>query len=517
MTLLGKEFGRRDDAEVIVKQANVQVAEFEAYSPDVTAYIGRDHKMFIAGEWRHAVGGETLPVFDPATGNKHGHIPAGGPLDVDLAVNAARRAFESPEWSRMKPAGRQQLMLDLADLVEKNFDELVELETRDNGKPIGESQIDVNGVTALMRYMAGWATKIGGRTTNVSVPGDHFAYTAKEPVGVVGAIIPWNFPLGMASWKIVPALVTGCTIVLKPAEQTSLSVLRLAELAEEAGFPKGVLNVVTGTGASAGAALASHPGIDKIAFTGSTGVGRAIAHAAADTLARVTLELGGKSPVIVLADSDTAAAAQGAAGAIFFNQGQVCTAGSRLYVHQDIYDEVIADVAAIADGIRLAPGVAPGCQMGPLISSEQQVRVEDYIDIGISEGASVATSADSKPDAGFFVRPTVLADTSDEMRVVNEEIFGPVLVAAPFKDEAAVIEAANASNFGLSASIWSNDLRKVHRMVPRIRAGIVWVNTHNPVDPSLPFGGVKHSGYGRELGPEQLDAYLETKSVWMSY
>lgn len=501
----------------MAKAAN-RMSDVRTTSQTVSEFLSRDHRMLIGGQWCDANSGDTLPAFDPATGVEHGRIPAGAADDVDRAVRAARAAFESSAWAGMKPADRQQLMLNLADLVEDNAEELIELETRDNGKPLAESKIDVAGVIGVMRYMAGWATKISGRTTNVSSPGEHFAYTTKEPVGVVGAIIPWNFPLGMAAWKIVPPLVTGCTVVLKPAEETSLSILRVAELVEAAGYPPGVLNIVTGRGHEAGAALASHPGIDKIAFTGSTEVGRLVAHAAADNLSRVTLELGGKSPVIVLGDYDPATAANGAAGAIFFNQGQVCTAGSRLYVHKSIYENVVADVASIADSIRLAPGVDPDCQMGPLISTSQKDRVLGYIDVGVGEGATQATGRNPTSDGdGYFVSPTVLADTTDSMRVVNEEIFGPVLVAAPFDDEEEVIRKANSSEYGLAASIWSNDLRKVHRLIPKIRSGIVWVNTHNPVDPSLPFGGVKHSGYGRELGPEQLEAYLETKSVWVSY
>lgn len=501
----------------MAKAAN-RMSDVRITSQTVSKFLSRDHKMLIGGQWCAANSGDTLSSFDPATGIEHGRIPAGTADDVDRAVRCARAAFESPAWADMKPADRQQLMLNLADLVEDNAEELIELETRDNGKPLTESKIDVAGVIGVMRYMAGWATKIGGRTTNVSSPGEHFAYTLKEPVGVVGAIIPWNFPLGMAAWKIVPPLVTGCTVVLKPAEQTSLSILRAAELVQEAGYPPGVLNIVTGRGSEAGAALASHPGLDKIAFTGSTDVGRRIAHSAADNLSRVTLELGGKSPVIVLGDCDPPTAANGAAGAIFFNQGQVCTAGSRLYVHKSIYENVVADVASIADSIRLAPGVDPDCQMGPLISTGQKERVLGYIDVGVGEGAAQATGRKPSSDGdGYFVSPTVLADTTDSMRVVNEEIFGPVLVAAPFDDEEEVVRKANSSEYGLAASIWSNDLRKVHRLIPKIRSGIVWVNTHNPVDPSLPFGGVKQSGYGRELGPEQLEAYLETKSVWVSY
>lgn len=481
-----------------------------------TEYLARHHRNFIGGKWCDAQDGRTIASYDPATGQEHAQIPRSSAVDVASAVAAARTAFESNAWAQSKPADRQRLLLRLADRVEAAADELIELESRDNGKPLAEAEIDVNGALGYMRYMAGWATKIDGRTSNLSAPGAHFAYTLKEPVGVVGGIIPWNFPLGMACWKIVPALVTGCTVILKPAEQTSITALRLAELVQESGYPPGTVNVVTGLGHEAGAALAEHPGIDKIAFTGSTKIGKQIAAAAANNLVRSTLELGGKSPVLVLDDCDIDKAAAGAAAAIFFNQGQVCCAGSRLMVHEKIYDKVVAKVADLADAINLAPGTAPGCEMGPLVSDRQRNRVADYVRLGSEEGAEVATSRRTVEGPGYFLAPTVLADTSNDMRVVKEEIFGPVLVAAPMKDGADIAAIANDTPYGLGASIWSNDLSRVHKLVPKIKAGNVWVNTHNVVDPSLPFGGYKASGYGRELGPEQLDAYVQTKSVWMS-
>jgi phenylacetaldehyde dehydrogenase len=367
--------------------------------------------------------------------------------------------------------------------------------------------------------MAGWATKIEGSTIEISVGAPEGvrvnAYTRREPVGVVAQIIPWNFPLVMAAWKLGPALAAGCTCILKPAEQTPLTALRLGELIIEAGFPPGVVNILTGYGETVGAALVTHPGVDKIAFTGSTLVGKAINKAATDTLKRVSLELGGKSPVIVLPDADVDSAIKGAAGGIFFNAGQVCAAGSRLYVHRKIFDRVVEGVGGAASSIRLGPGLDPSTQMGPLVSREQQERVLGYIESGKAEGASVVTGGDAPAHSGFFVKPTVLADVKRSMRVVQEEIFGPVLVAQRFDDLDEVAALANDTPYGLSASIWSNDLKAVHRLVPKIKAGTVWVNTHGPVDANMPFGGFKHSGLGREHGRVGIEMYTELKSVCM--
>jgi phenylacetaldehyde dehydrogenase len=420
----------------------------------------------------------------------------------------------------MLPAAREALLWRLADLIDKNADELAELESIDNGKTrFMASVVDVPGARNHFRYMAGWATKIEGSTIDVSIGtrdgGRINAYTRREPVGVVAQIIPWNFPLVMAAWKLGPALAAGCTCVLKPAEQTPLSALRLGELIIEAGFPPGVVNILTGYGETTGAALVTHPGVDKIAFTGSTLVGKTINKTATDTLKRVSLELGGKSPVIVLPDADVETVIGGAAGAIFFNAGQVCAAGSRLYVHRKIFDKVVEGVGGAAQSIRLGPGLDPNTQMGPLVSREQQERVLGYIESGRAEGASLVAGGDAPSHKGFYVKPTVMADVKRSMRVVQEEIFGPVLVAQRFDDLDEVAALANDTPYGLSASIWSNDLTAVHRLIPKIKAGTVWVNTHGLVDANMPFGGFKHSGIGREHGRVGIETYTEVKSVCM--
>ena len=380
--------------------------------------------------------------------------------------------------------------------------------------------VDVALVVDFLRYMAGWATKIEGSTMEVSVPlvrdREFFGYTRREPVGVVGAIIPWNFPLLMVAWKAGPALASGCTMVLKPAEETPLSALRFAELVQQAGYPAGVFNVVTGHGHSAGAALAAHKGVDKVAFTGSTEIGKLVGKAALDNMTRVSLELGGKSPVIVLDDADPAVAAAGAAQAIFFNQGQVCCAGSRLYVHKSRFERVVEGLSGIAADMKLGAGIEPSTQIGPLVSAVQQQRVLGYIRSGFEEGARALAGGAAGEGEGYFVKPTVLVDTRDDMRVVREEIFGPVVVAMPYDDLDEVARRANDTPYGLGASIWSNDLSRVHRLVPKIKAGTVWVNCHNILDASMPFGGYKQSGIGREMGRAVLDLYTEGKSVIMA-
>ncbi|MGB0126382.1 MAG: aldehyde dehydrogenase family protein, partial [Rhodocyclaceae bacterium] len=462
-----------------------------------------------------------LDVLDPATEHKIAEVPAADAMDVDRAVESARHAFETGPWPDAAPAQRERLMQRLADLLESRSEELAEIECLDNGKTLAMARLDVSLAVDYLRYMAGWATKIEGTTVDVPQPAmrgaQTFGYTRREPVGVVAAIIPWNFPLLMAAWKIGPVLATGCTMVLKPAEETPLSALRIGALALEAGIPPGVINIVTGLGPVAGAALAAHPGVNKIAFTGSTEVGKRVGKAAMDNMTRVTLELGGKSPVIIFDDADPVRAAAGAAQAIFYNHGQVCTAGSRLYVQRRNYDNVVAEVAKRAERFKLGPGIDPTTQMGPLVSEAQLRRVCGYIDSGKSEGARVAAGGGRSGETGFFVRPTVLADARQDMKVVQEEIFGPVLVALPFDDLDDVAALAHATPYGLGASLWSNDLSRVHRLIPKIRAGTVWVNTHNLVVPQLPFGGVKQSGLGREMGREALDHYTETKSVLMVF
>jgi len=491
----------------------------ELQRPELAAI--REH-MIIGGKPCAETDGERVPVYDPATGREIARQPEAGARLVDAAVKAARSAFESPAWRGLVPAARERLLLRLADLVERHGDELARLETLNNGKLLALSQgLEVGAGAQWLRYMAGWATKISGETLNVSIPFppgvNYNAYTRPEPVGVVGAIIPWNFPLLMAIWKIAPAVAAGCTVVLKPAEETPLTAIRLAELALEAGFPPGVINVITGRGEVTGAALASHPGIDKIAFTGSTEVGKLIGRQAMDDMKRVSLELGGKSPVLILDDCDIDLAVQGAAGAIFFNQGQVCTAGSRLFVQQGIYERVVTGLADLASGMRLGSGFDPQAQIGPLVSARHRKRVLDYIDIGRQEGARMLAGGNADGRDGYFVRPTVFADAVPQARISQEEIFGPVVVAGSFSTEEEAVALANDTRFGLGASIWSNDLARVNRLVPRIQAGTVWVNTHNMLDPHMPFGGYKESGIGREHGHDVIGMYLHKKSVCIAY
>jgi phenylacetaldehyde dehydrogenase len=486
-------------------------------SVGVSKFFAMKPRLFIDGEWVEARSGRTVQVFDPATGRQIGLVADAGPEDVDRAVAAARAALETGPWAAMTPSGREALLWKLSDLIERDAAEFAEIESIDNGKTrFMASIVDVPGARNYFRYMAGWATKITGTTmqTSMGPPGSKFhTYVAREPVGVVAQIVPWNFPLAMAAWKLGPALAAGCTCVLKPAEQTPMSALRLGELIREAGFPPGVVNILTGVGEISGAALVAHPGVDKVAFTGSTDVGKIINKSATDTMKRVSLELGGKSPMIVLPDADPNAVTGGAAGAIFFNAGQVCCAGSRLYVHRSIFDKVVAGVSAAAASIRLGPGLEQATEMGPLVSKEQQERVLDYIESGRKQGASVAVGGEAPSHPGYFVKPTVLVNVNQDMRVVREEIFGPVLVAQRFDDLDEVVKAANDTPYGLGASIWTNNLTAAHRLIPRIKAGTVWVNCHNFVDPNMPFGGYKQSGFGREHGRVAVEMYTETKSV----
>ena len=499
---------------------NQAQAGFEA-TPEVRAFLGRAHGHFIGG--RLVPGGDaTVPVYNPATGEEISRVPDGSVDDVDKAVAAARAAFEDGDWRRMRPADRERILIKLAEVLERDGETLAQIEMLNQGKSIMMARgVEVGHSVEFIRYMAGWATKIEGSTLDVSIPfppGTQYrAMTLREPVGVVGAIIPWNFPLVMAVWKIAPALACGCTVVLKPAEETPLTALRLAELCLEAGVPPGVVNVVTGRGETTGAALARHPGIDKVAFTGSTEVGKLIGEAAIRNMTRFSLELGGKSPVIVLDDMAPEIAAEGAAAAIFFNQGQVCTAGSRLYVQKPIFDKVVERLAGAASALRVGPGWDPANQINPLVSKRHKERVSGYIRSGAEEGARIAAGGEEFPGNGYFVRPTVLVDVDHRMKVVREEIFGPVITAMPFDDLDEVARKANDTIYGLGASIWSNDYRKIMGMVGKLKAGSVWVNTHNIIDPNLPFGGFKQSGIGREMGRAALDLYTETKSVCFAY
>ncbi len=498
-------------------ESTAAIAAQPSPSAGVSRFIALKPRLFIDGDWVEARSGKTLAVFDPATGQQIGAVADAGPEDVDRAVAAARAALESGPWATMRPAGREALLWKLADLIERDAAEFAEIESIDNGKTrFMASIVDVPGARNYFRYMAGWATKIEGTTmqTSMGMPGSQFhTYVAREPVGVVAQIVPWNFPLAMAAWKLAPALAAGCTCVLKPAEQTPLSALRLGELIREVGFPPGVVNILTGVGEISGAALVAHPGVDKIAFTGSTDVGKLINKSATDTLKRVSLELGGKSPMIVLPDADPQAVSAGSASAIFFNAGQVCCAGSRLYVHRSLFDKVVDGVSAAAAAIRLGPGLEQGTEMGPLVSKEQQERVLGFIESGRRQGAAVMTGGEAPSHPGYFVKPTVLVNVRPDMEVVREEIFGPVLVAQRFDDLDEVVKAANDTPYGLGASIWTNNLSAAHRLVPRIKAGTVWVNCHNLLDPNMPFGGYKQSGIGREHGRVAVEMYTETKSV----
>ncbi len=490
-------------------------------SAAIQSWLDKSHALFVGGQWRPAASGKTLDVYNPATAEVISRVPAGDAADIDAAVDAARGAFRT--WRKSRPAQREKLLLDLADALEARADDFALLETLDNGKPVTFSRhMDVAMAIDFIRYTAGWATKIEGRSMTPSmpfVPEDKqiVAYTRREPVGVVGAIIPWNFPLLMAAWKVAPALAAGCSIVLKPAEDTPLTALLLAELVEQVGFPAGTLNVVTGLGHTAGAALAGHPGINKVAFTGSTPVGKLIGHAAMENMTRTTLELGGKSPVMVLADADIEGAAAGAAQAIFFNQGQVCTAGSRIYVHESIHDAFVAQLAEQARGLTLAPGWEPTTTLGPLVSAKQQSRVLAYIDQARSDGGIIVTGGGKGSDTGYFVEPTVITGLAQSSRCVQEEIFGPVVAVTTFKDEAEALAIANDTEFGLGAGVWSRDINVAFRMGRGIQAGRVWTNCYHQYPAHAAFGGYKKSGVGRETHKVALEHYQQTKNLLVSY
>src|ERR1700745_1406685 len=479
---------------------------------------GSYKKMLIDGKWGDAASGKKFETHNPATGELLASVAEGDAEDINRAVLAARRAFEGP-WSRVKPFERQNLLLKLADLVEKNFEELSQLDTLDMGAPISRTRGNKLRVLGMLRYYAGQATALHGETIENSLPGEIFSYTLKEPIGVVGAIIPWNGPLQATVWKIGPAIATGCTVVLKPAEEAPLTSLRLAELAMEAGVPPGVVNVVPGYGETAGAALASHPDVDKVAFTGSHVTGQAIVRASAGNLKRVSLELGGKSPDIVFADADLDAAVPGAAMAVFANSGQICSAGTRLFVESRIYDEFVGRVAEFGKKLQVGNGLDPNTQIGPLVSKDQLDRVSGYLDIGQKEGARAlaggARLTEGALSKGYFVPPTVFANVQDNMRIAQEEIFGPVISAISFKNSDDLIKRANATTFGLGSGVWTTNVSKAHQVPKSLRAGSVWVNCYQAMDPAVPFGGYKMSGYGRESGKQHLEEYLNVKAVWI--
>jgi phenylacetaldehyde dehydrogenase len=484
-------------------------------SEPVSKFVTKTRQLLINGKWVDAASGKTFPTYNPATGDVLANIAEGDKEDINRAVAAARAAFETGPWRKLTPSERGRMIWRLAELIEKHAEEFAQLESLDNGKPVTVARVaDVPATIDMFRYMAGWATKIEGNTITLSGQGDKFfAYTLREPVGVVGQIIPWNFPLLMAAWKLAPALATGCCVVLKPAEQTPLSVLRLGELIQEAGIPDGVINIVPGYGETAGAALSAHPDVDKVAFTGSTEVGKLILHAAAGNLKKVSLELGGKSPNVVFQDADIEQTIPGAAMAIFFNHGQCCCAGSRLYVEEKQFDKVVAGVSDIASKIKVGPGMDASTDMGPLVSEEQMNKVCGYLESGLAEGAKATAGGSRHGDKGYFVKPTVLVNTNEKMKVVREEIFGPVVTATPFKDVDDLIAKANNTEYGLAAGVWTRDIAKAHRTASKLRAGTVWINCYNVFDAALPFGGFKQSGWGREMGHEVLNLYTEVKSV----
>lgn len=485
----------------------------------LTPSESRVRKMYIGGAWVDAVSGETIDSVNPATDEVLASVPRGRAEDVDRAVIAARRAFEGP-WSRFKPVQRQQLLLDLADLFDKHWDELSLTDTLDMGKPLARTRADKARVTGMLRYYAGMAMNLDGRTIKNSQPGDLLSYTSREPVGVVGAIIPWNAPIAASIWKIGPALATGCTVVLKPSEEAPLSPLLIAELMDRAGVPEGVVNVVTGNGVEAGAALAEHLGVDKIAFTGSTQTGQSIVRASAGNIKRVSLELGGKSPLIVCADADLDATVPTVAMAAFANSGQICIAGSRLLVDRSIHDEFVERLSIFASELRVGLGVDLDTEIGPLVSKRQLDKVVGYLEAGVEQGATVRAGGNRLESgafaAGNFVAPTVFGDADDSMSIVQEEIFGPVVVALPFDTLDEAVERANATPYGLAGGIFTQNVGTAHRLAARVRAGSVWVNTYHLLDPAVPFGGFKMSGYGREGGAEHMDEYLATKTVWVN-
>ncbi len=480
----------------------------------VLDFLRKPKMLLIGGKWTPAKSGKTFETINPANEEVLALVAEGGKADVDEAVKAARKAFEESRWPRLNPHQRARMLYKIAELIEQHADELAEIETLDNGKAVTQARaIDVAGAAETFRYYAGWCSKIYGET-NPSDP-SMFNYTLREPVGVCGQIIPWNFPLLMACWKIAPALACGNTVILKPAEQTPLSALRLGELAQEAGLPDGVLNIITGFGPGAGSSIAEHPEIDKVAFTGSTEVGRLILQASTGNLKRVSLELGGKSPNIIFTDADLGSAVPTAMMGVFYNTGQVCAAGTRIFVQQGKYDEFVDQLTKFSAGMTVGNPLDPATKMGPVVSKEQFDRVRNYVEIGKREGAKLTTGGEAAADRGYFIKPTIFADVNNNMRIAQEEIFGPVAAAIPFKDENDAVLQGNDTTYGLAAAVWTRDIARAHKVARALKAGTVWINTYGAIDPISPFGGYKQSGFGRELGKHSIELYTQIKSVYV--
>ena len=484
----------------------------------IQKFLKQEHKLYINGSWQTANGENRLDVINPANGEIISTISDASIEDVDIAVSSAKAAFENSDWRDITPSTRTRILLRIADAIDANAEELAMLECLDNGKPLLYARRgDIPAAADTFRYFAGWCTKISGKTLDVSRPGKSFAYTLREPIGVVAAIVPWNFPFLMAAWKLAPALAAGCTVILKPAEDTSLSALRLAEIVKDCGLPDGVLNIITGKGTVVGAALASHKDVSKVTFTGSTVVGKEIVKAATGNLKKLTLELGGKSPTIILPDADLKKAIPAAAMGIFHNTGQVCAAGSRLYIHESIFDEVMDGITKRARTIKRGAGELPDTEIGPLVSKKHRERVHGYVSGGIKAGAEVLTGGTLDDGPGYFYEPTILTGTTESMAIVQEEIFGPVLIAERFTDLDEAVSLANNSEYGLSAGIWTTNLNTANDLTRRINAGTIRINTGGGTDPNLPFGGYKQSGWGREFGEEGLYEYMQTKAVLTTF